>query len=84
MQVLAILAGALISYSYSTWENFAELKSGGNFDDSLGIYRISPHNNDSRLFNVSDMIPLGDHSCEDYAVISYVIAQVSGTKSAII
>ena len=56
MQCIAIALGTY--GSYIIWDNFAALKAGGNFDDSLGIYRISAYNDDYRLFNVSDMIPI--------------------------
>ena len=73
MQVLAIIAGALISYSI--WGNFAELKAGGNFDDSLGIYRLSVYNDDYRLFNVSDMVPVNGTSRGTFTNLELIPAE---------
>ena len=53
-QIFAIIAAA--SVTTSIWLNYALLKSGENFDDSLGIYRLSINPPDTLLFNISGTI----------------------------
>ena len=53
-QIFAIVAAA--SVTTSIWLNYALLKSGENFDDSLGIYRLSINPPDTLLFNISGTI----------------------------
>ena len=73
MQCIAIALGAY--GSYIIWANFAALKAGGNFDDSLGIYRISVYNDDYRLFNVSDMIPVNGTSRGTFTNLELIPAE---------
>ena len=54
MQLLVISAGAGIVFTI--WLFFGLLKTGRNYDDSLGIYRFSLTGPDSLLFNISGTI----------------------------
>ena len=54
MQFFAIVVAA--SVTTSIWFNYAQLKSAENFDDSLGIYRLSINPPDTLLFNISGTI----------------------------
>ena len=54
MQFFAIVVAA--SVTTSIWFNYTQLKSAKNFDDSLGIYRLSINPPDTLLFNISDTI----------------------------